>query len=62
MISLGFWFLGRTDIAKAYIYPTLIVGSLLVLVGLGLFYSNYARLSSLVMSLMKTVKHLYNQK
>ena len=45
MISLGFWFLGRTDIAKAYIYPTLIVGSLLVLVGLGLFYSNYARLS-----------------
>ena len=41
MISLGFWFLGKTDIAEAYIYPTLIVGSLLVLVGLGLFYSNY---------------------
>ena len=45
VISLGFWFLGKTDIAKAYIYPTLIVGSLLVLVGLGLFYSNYSRLS-----------------
>ena len=45
MISLGFWFLGKTDIAKAYIYPTLIVGSLLVLVGLGLFYSNYSRIS-----------------
>lgn len=43
--SLGFWQLGKTDIAKAYIIPTLIAGSLLVIIGIGLFYTNKTRVA-----------------
>jgi len=42
---IGFWQLGKTDIAKAYIIPTLVAGVLLMIVGLGLFFTNKARLS-----------------
>ncbi|QDO95449.1 hypothetical protein FNB79_16215 [Formosa sediminum] len=41
--SLGFWQFGKTDIAKAYIIPTLVAGVLLVTIGLGLFFTNKSR-------------------
>ncbi|APY10161.1 hypothetical protein BWZ22_02440 [Seonamhaeicola sp. S2-3] len=42
--SLGFWQLGKTEIAKAYIIPTLVAGVLLLTIGLGLFYTNKSRI------------------
>lgn len=42
--SVGFWQLGKTEIAKAYIIPTLVAGSLLLIIGLGLFYTNKSRI------------------
>lgn len=35
--SIGFWRLGKTKIARAYIFPTLIAGILLLLLGGALF-------------------------
>jgi hypothetical protein len=43
--SLGFWQLGKTEIARAYIVPTLIAGLLLMTIGLGLFYTNKSRIT-----------------
>ena len=43
--SIGFWQLGKTDIAKAYIIPTLVAGLLLMTIGLGLFYTNKSRIT-----------------
>ncbi|MDW7694533.1 hypothetical protein R9C00_07260 [Flammeovirgaceae bacterium SG7u.111] len=43
--SLGFWQLGKTDMARAYIIPTLVAGSLLVIIGLGLFFTNKSRIT-----------------
>ena len=42
--SIGFWQMGKTDLAKAYIIPTLIAGLLLMTIGLGLFYTNKSRI------------------
>ncbi len=44
MASIGFWQLGKTDIARAYIIPTLVAGILLLIIGLGLFYTNKSRI------------------
>ncbi|PKL80968.1 MAG: hypothetical protein CVV25_01945 [Ignavibacteriae bacterium HGW-Ignavibacteriae-4] len=41
--SVGFWQLGKTDIAKAYITPTLVAGILLLIIGFGLFFTNKSR-------------------
>lgn len=41
--SLGFWQLGKTEIAKAYVIPTLVAGSMLMIIGAGLFYTNKTR-------------------
>ena len=41
--SLGFWRLGQTDIARAYVIPLLVAGVLLMAIGLGLFFTNKAR-------------------
>jgi len=43
--SLGFWQLGKTDMAKAYIIPTLAAGALLLIIGLGLFFTNKSRIT-----------------
>lgn len=43
--SIGFWQLGKTELAKAYIIPMLVVGSLLMTVGLGLFFTNKSRIT-----------------
>ncbi|WP_289046371.1 hypothetical protein [uncultured Olleya sp.] len=44
--SIGFWQLGKTDIARAYIIPTLVAGLLLIVIGLGLFFTNKSRISA----------------
>lgn len=41
--SVGFWQLGKTDLAKAYIIPTLVAGILLLIIGGGLNYTNIQR-------------------
>lgn len=41
--SIGFWQLGKTDLAKAYIIPTLVAGILLLIIGSGLIYTNNQR-------------------
>ncbi len=44
--SFGFWQLGKTEMARAYIIPTLVAGTLLVIIGLGLFFTNKSRLAN----------------
>ena len=44
--TIGFWYLGRTDFARAFIYPTLVAGVLLMIIGIGLFVSNKSRLNN----------------
>ena len=44
LASIGFWQLGKTEIAKAYIIPTLVAGILLLTIGLGLFFTNKLRI------------------
>ncbi|SDX86814.1 hypothetical protein SAMN05444411_110148 [Lutibacter oricola] len=41
--SIGFWQLGKTDLAKAYIIPTLVAGILLLIIGCGTNYTNIKR-------------------
>ncbi|NND78605.1 MAG: hypothetical protein HKN53_01760, partial [Maribacter sp.] len=43
--SIGFWQLGKTEMAKAYIIPTLVAGVLLMIIGLGLFFTNKSRIT-----------------
>lgn len=43
MASIGFWQLGKTDLVKAYIIPTLVAGILLLMIGVGLNYTNIQR-------------------
>ena len=43
--SIGFWQLGKTDIARAHIIPTLVAGILLLTIGLGLFFTNKSRIT-----------------
>ncbi|MBX2841012.1 MAG: hypothetical protein KTR26_04535 [Flammeovirgaceae bacterium] len=45
LASIGFWQLGKTDIAKAYIIPTLVAGTLLLIIGFGLFFTNKSRIT-----------------
>jgi uncharacterized membrane protein len=43
--SIGFWQLGKTEMARAYIIPTLVAGALLMTIGFGLFFTNKARIT-----------------
>ena len=43
--SIGFWQLGKTDIARSYVIPTLVAGLLLLTIGLGLFFTNKSRIT-----------------
>ena len=47
--SVGFWQLGKTDMAQVFIFPTLIAGALLLAAGLGFYFSNKSRLSNFEM-------------
>ena len=46
LATVGFWQLGKTDLAKAFIFPTLVAGVLLLTLGLGLFFLNKPRVAS----------------
>lgn len=46
LATIGFWQLGKTEIAKAFILPTLVAGILLLAVGLGIFFTNKSRITS----------------
>ncbi|MFR9543640.1 MAG: hypothetical protein SNH27_16530 [Rikenellaceae bacterium] len=50
IISIGFWQLGKTEIARAYIVPFAICGGLLLIIGGGLTYNNYSRLKAFPMA------------
>ena len=42
--ALGFWYLGRTPMAKSFIWPLLIAGLLIAVVGAGLYFANHPRI------------------
>lgn len=46
LASIGFWKLGKTDMAKAFIFPMLVAGIFLLAVGIGLFFLNKSRIKS----------------
>lgn len=43
--SIGFWQFGKTDIARAYVIPAAVAGVLLLIIGLGLTYTNKTRIT-----------------
>lgn len=43
--ALGFWYLGKTTMAKAFVWPILISSLLLILIAGGLFYANKPRVT-----------------
>ncbi len=46
LASIGFWQFGKTEMARAYISPTLVAGVLLMIIGFGLFFTNKSRLAN----------------
>ena len=44
--TIGFWQLGKTEMAKAFIFPTMVAGILLLVIGVGLLFTNKSRLAS----------------
>lgn len=44
--GIGFWQLGKTDIAKAYVIPMLVAGVLVLVIGFGLFFNNKFRVTN----------------
>jgi len=46
LAAIGFWQLGKTDVAKAFVTPTIVTGSLLLIIGIGIFYANKTRITS----------------
>ncbi len=46
LATIGFWQLGKTDLAKAFIFPTLVAGILLLVIGSGLYFTNKSRIKS----------------
>ncbi|PHI18508.1 hypothetical protein CEQ90_17675 [Lewinellaceae bacterium SD302] len=46
LAALGFWRMGRTDLAKAYVIPLLVAGVLLMIIGAGLVYTNKSRITT----------------
>jgi len=46
LASVGFWQLGKTDVAKAFVFPSLVAGILLLAIGTGIFFANKSRVTS----------------
>jgi len=44
--TVGFWQLGKTELAKAFVVPTLITGLLLLSIGIGLVITNKSRIAN----------------
>lgn len=43
--SFGFWQLGKTDLARAYVIPTIVSGALLLVIGLGIMIPSILRVN-----------------
>lgn len=43
--SLGFWHMGKTEMANAFAIPTLVAGALLLILGGGLLYGTWKSLA-----------------
>jgi ABC-2 type transport system permease protein len=43
--AVGFWYLGKTSMAKAFVWPILISAILLIVIAGGLFYANKPRVT-----------------
>lgn len=43
--ALGFWYLGKTTMAKAFVWPIVISALLLIVIAGGLFYANKPRIT-----------------
>lgn len=46
LASYGFWQIGKTDLARAYVVPFAVAGGLLLIIGVGIFAQSFGRLSS----------------
>lgn len=46
LASIGFWQMGKTDLAKAYVWPTLVAGILLLTIGVGLVILYNSKINS----------------
>lgn len=46
LATFGFWQYGKTEIARAFIIPTLIAGGLLLAAGISFFVSNKAKVNN----------------
>ena len=44
LAAIGFWYWGKTTIAKAFIWPLLVMGLFLIAVGAGLYSANHPRI------------------
>jgi ABC-2 type transport system permease protein len=45
LASIGFWQLGKTAMAKAFVWPMLVAGILVVVVSAGLYFTNKPRIT-----------------
>ncbi len=43
-VAIGFWQLGKSELAKSFVIPMLVCGALIMIIGIGLIYNNTARL------------------
>jgi len=46
LVALGFWLFGKTAMAKAFVWPLLITGVLMIAVAAGLYFANEPRILS----------------
>lgn len=54
--GIGFWQMGKTEIARAYIIPAVITGSLLLIVGIGIHFANRSRVVNFPIAYQKDAK------
>jgi len=45
LVALGFWQLGKTPMARSFVWPLLVAGLLLVAVSAGLYFANKPRIA-----------------
>ena len=45
LTAIGFWYWGRTTMARAFIWPLLVMGLFLIAVGTGLYAANHPRIA-----------------
>ena len=46
LVAIGFWQLGRTAMAKAFVWPLLVAGVLMICIAAGLYSANKPRILS----------------